>query len=269
MKKVADEQEKLAEAKKAYAEAVVKEIPLSNAAQKAYDDKLQAESEQVVASQLDGHINVPGATINDVKVAIEASGLTYEQKVAAKAQLDAWAKELNLSPSDSVNDDMKSKSVANKQAADTKATKAEKAYNDSGNSGTLPDYNKNKKAIDDSVKDIAKSKADAATAVVALREAEEKAAKDNLDKDADNNELKETWEKAKTELEKAKAEEKSAKITEKAVALNTVELKKVGETSVYKSEDGKYTVDLGSDAVTEGKTLVVAKGDNKLHEIDC
>lgn len=271
-KDVADKQEKLAEDQAKYAEAVVKEIPLFNAAQKAYDDKLKAESEKVVATGLKTAIDA-NTTVNAVKAAIEGSlALTYEQKVAAKAQLDVWAKELGLKSTDDYTArGLIAKADENQTSATDKASEATKAYHDTGiipNTGALPNYLQNKVFVEGFEKDVSEAKAGVATAVVALREAEEKAAKDNLDKDADNNELKETWEKAKAELEKAKAEEKSAKITEKAAALNTVELKKVGETSVYKSEDGKYTVDLGSDVVTEGKTLVVAKEDNKLHEID-
>ena len=53
----------------------------------------------------------------------------------------------------------------------------------------------------------------------------------------------------------------------KAAELDATVLKKVGDTNVYKSEDGKYTVDLGNDKVTEGKTLVASHG-GSLHEID-
>ena len=66
---------------------------------------------------------------------------------------------------------------------------------------------------------------------------EVKVAKANLDKDSDNEELKETWEKAKAQLEKAKVEEKSAGAMAKAAELDATVLKKVGDTNVYKSED--------------------------------
>ena len=267
-KDVAGKQEKVAEKQVDHAKAVAKEAPLFNTAQKAYDDKAKAESEKAVADALKGWIDGAGNIVT-VEIAIEASvALTHQQKLAAKAQLDAWVKELNLNLLDSVNEALKDKANENKQAAQDKFDKAVKAYNDGGNAGAQPDYDKNKKTIEDSVKDIEKAKADVATAVVVLRKAQEEAAKANLDKDPGNQELKEILEKAKTELKKAEAEEKAAKITVKTIELNALELKKVGDTNVYKSKDGKYTVDLGADNVTDGKTLVVNKADNKLHEID-
>ena len=74
--------------------------------------------------------------------------------------------------------------------------------------------------------------------------------------------------KAQDELKKAQAEEKSAKTTANVENFGTVELKKVGDTNVYKSEDGKYTVDLGNDKVADGKTLAVGRGSYQLYEID-
>ncbi|WP_039888250.1 DUF4398 domain-containing protein, partial [Campylobacter rectus] len=140
-----------------------------------------------------------------------------------------------------------------------------KAYQD-GDKGALIDHNNNKSAITNSSAKVAQAKADAATAIVALKKAKEDIAKANLNKDPDNEELKAALQKAQAELEKAKAEEKTAKATAKAEEKGTV-LKKVGDTNVYKSEDGKYTVDLGNDKVAEGKALVVGK-DNKLYEVD-
>ncbi|EEF12915.1 hypothetical protein CAMRE0001_2654, partial [Campylobacter rectus RM3267] len=141
-----------------------------------------------------------------------------------------------------------------------------KAYQD-GNKGALPDYANNKKAIEDTTKDVAQAKSAAATAIVALKKAKEDIAKANLNKDPDNEELKAALQKAQSELKNAQAELEKAKMAEKIANLDTVELKKVGDTNVYKSEDGKYTVDLGSDKVAEGKALVVGK-DNKLYEVD-
>ena len=74
--------------------------------------------------------------------------------------------------------------------------------------------------------------------------------------------------KAQAELKNAQSELEKAKLAEKIANLDTVELKKVGDTNVYKSEDGKYTVDLGNDKVADGKTLVAGKTDNKLYQID-
>ncbi|WP_276712226.1 hypothetical protein, partial [Campylobacter rectus] len=206
--------------------------------------------------------------ISKVKSDIETSSLTYQQKIAAKAQLEVWTKELNLKDLDAPNNALKDKANENKQAAQDKFDKADKAYQDGPDKGALPDYTKNKDAITNFSAKVAKAKAAVASATVALRDAEVKAAKANLDKDPDNEELKETWEKAKAQLEKAKAEEKSAGAMAKAAELDATVLKKVGDTNVYKSEDGKYTVDLGNEKVAEGKTLVVGKTDNKLYEID-
>ena len=114
----------------------------------------------------------------------------------------------------------------------------------------------------------AKAKADAASAIVALKKAKEDIAKANLNKDPDNEELKAALQKAQSELKNAQAELEKAKLAEKIANLDTVELKKVGDTNVYKSDDGKYTVDLGNDKVTDGKTLAVGRGSYKLYEID-
>ncbi|WP_185714582.1 hypothetical protein, partial [Campylobacter rectus] len=266
-KDVAGKQKDLAQDQVEYAKAVAKEIPLFNAAQKAYDAQVKAKDEKAIADVLQVGINKAGANILSVKNDIESSSLTYQQKIAAKAKLDAWAKELNLAPVDPTNDALKDKANENKQAADTKAAAADKAYKDGPDKGALPDYTKNKDAITNFSAKVAKAKAAVASATVALRDAEVKAAKANLDKDPDNEELKETWEKAKAQLEKAKAEEKSAGAMAKAAELDATVLKKVGDTNVYKSEDGKYTVDLGNDKVTEGKTLVASHG-GSLHEID-
>ena len=266
-KDVADKQKDLAQDQVEYAKAIAKEIPLFNAAQKAYDAQVKVKDEKAIADVLQAGINKVGANILSVKNDIETSLLTYQQKIAAKAQLDAWAKELNLAPVDPTNDALKDKANEKKQAAQDKFDKADKAYKDGPDKGALPDYTKNKDAITNFSAKVAKAKAAVASATVALREAEVKAAKANLDKDPDNEELKETWEKAKAQLEKAKAEEKGAGAMAKAAELDATVLKKVGDTNVYKSDDGKYTVDLGNDTVTEGNTLVASHG-GSLHEID-
>ena len=265
-KDVAGKQKDLAQDQVDHAKAMAKEIPLFNAAQKAYDAQVKAKDEKAIADLLQAKINA-AANISKVKSDIETSSLTYQQKLAAKAQLEVWTKELNLKDLDAPNDAIKDKANENKQAADTKAAAADKAYKDGPDKGALPDYTKNKDAITNFSAKVAKAKAAVASATVALREAEVKAAKANLDKDPDNEELKETWEKAKAQLEKAKAEGKSAGAMAKAAELDATVLKKVGDTNVYKSEDGKYTVDLGNDKVTEGKTLVASHG-GSLHEID-
>ena len=266
-KDVAGKQEKVAEKQVDHAKAIAKEIPLFNAAQKAYDAQVKAKDEKAIADVLQAGINKVGANILSVKNDIETSLLTYQQKIAAKAQLDAWAKELNLNSGDEPNNALKAKADANKTAADTKAAAADKAYQD-GDKGALPDYTKNKKAIEDTTKDVAQAKSAAATAIVALKKAKEDIAKANLNKDPDNEELKAALQKAQDELKKAQAELEKAKLAEKIANLDTVELKKVGDTNVYKSEDGKYTVDLGNDKVADGKTLVAGKTDNKLYQID-
>ena len=46
-----------------------------------------------------------------------------------------------------------------------------------------------------------------------------------------------------------------------------IKLNQVGDTSVYKSDDGKYIVNLGADAVMPGKALAVGKNSNKIYEI--
>ena len=267
-KDVAGKQKDLAQDQVEYAKAIAKEIPLFNAAQKAYDAQVKAKDEKAIADVLQVGINKAGANILSVKNDIESSSLTYQQKIAAKAQLDAWAKELNLAPVDPTNDALKDKANENKQAADTKAAAADKAYKDGPDKGALPDYTKNKKAIEDTTKDVAQAKSAAATAIVALKKAKEDIAKANLNKDPDNEELKAALQKAQSELKNAQAELEKAKMAEKIANLDTVELKKVGDTNVYKSEDGKYTVDLGNDKVADGKTLVAGKTDNKLYQID-
>ena len=273
-KDVAGKQKDLAQDQVDHAKAVAKEAPLLDAVKKAYDDKVKAQSEQAIAKILkekidEGNSNFPNKwLIYRIKDEIEKSDeLTYQQKLAAKAQLDAWAKELNLKDLDEPNDALKDKANKNKQAADTKAAAADKAYQD-GDKGALIDHNNNKSAITNSSAKVAQAKADAATAIVALKKAKEDIAKANLNKDPDNEELKAALQKAQDELKKAQAEEKSAKTTANVENFGTVELKKVGDTNVYKSEDGKYTVDLGNDTVADGKTLVVGKTDNKLYEID-
>ena len=271
-KDVAGKQKDLAQDQVDHAKAVAKEAPLLDAVKKAYDDKVKAQSEQAIAKVLkekidEGNSSIPKKSIDVIKAKIETSDdLTYQQKLVAKAKLDAWAKELNLNSGDEPNNALKDKANENKQAADTKAAAADKAYKDGPDKGALPDYTKNKKAIEDTTKDVAQAKSAAATAIVALKKAKEDIAKANLNKDPDNEELKAALQKAQSELEKAKAEEKTAKATAKAEEKGTV-LKKVGDTHVYKSEDGRYTVDLGSDKVAEGKALVVGK-DNKLYEVD-
>ena len=265
-KDVAGKQKDLAQDQVEYAKAVAKEIPLFNAAQKAYDAQVKAKDEKAIADVLQAKINA-AANISKVKSDIETSSLTYQQKIAAKAQLEVWAKELNLKDLDAPNNALKDKANENKQAADTKAAAADKAYQD-GDKGALPDYTKNKKAIEDTTKDVAQAKSAAATAIVALKKAKEDIAKANLNKDPDNEELKAALQKAQSELKKAQAELEKAKLAEKIANLDTVELKKVGDTNVYKSEDGKYTVDLGNDKVADGKTLVAGKTDNKLYQID-
>ena len=272
-KDVADKQKDLAQDQVDHAKAIAKEAPLLDAVKKAYDDKVKAQSEQAIAKVLkekidEGNSSIPKKSIDVIKANIERSNdLTYQQKIAAKAQLDAWAKELNLNSGDEPNNALKAKADANKTAADTKAAAAAKAYQD-GDKGALPDYTKNKKAIEDTTKDVAQAKSAAATAIVALKKAKEDIAKANLNKDPDNEELKAALQKAQSELKNAQAELEKAKMAEKIANLDTVELKKVGDTNVYKSEDGKYTVDLGNDKVADGKTLVAGKTDNKLYQID-
>lgn len=46
-----------------------------------------------------------------------------------------------------------------------------------------------------------------------------------------------------------------------------IKLNQVGDMSVYKSDDGKYIVDLGADVVASGKALAVGKNSNKIYEI--
>ena len=266
-KDVAGKQKDLAQDQVDHAKAVAKEAPLLDAVKKAYDDKVKAQSEQTIAKVLKEKID-ENSKIYVIKKQIEISNeLTYQQKLAAKAKLDAWAKELNLNSGDEPNNALKAKADANKTAADTKAAAADKAYQD-GDKGALPDYTKNKKAIEDTTKDVAQAKSAAATAIVALKKAKEDIAKANLNKDPDNEELKAALQKAQSELKNAQAELEKAKLAEKIANLDTVELKKVGDTNVYKSEDGKYTVDLGNDKVADGKTLVAGKTDNKLYQID-
>ena len=273
-KDVAGKQEKVAEKQVDHAKAVAKEAPLLDAVKKAYDDKVKAQSEKAIAKILkekidEGNSSFPKWPIYRIKDNIENSNdLTYQQKLAAKAQLDAWAKELNLKDLDAPNNALKDKANEKKQAADTKAAAAAKAYQDGPDKGALPDYTKNKKAIEDTTKDVAQAKSAAATAIVALKKAKEDIAKANLNKDPDNEELKAALQKAQSELKNAQAELEKAKMAEKIANLDTVELKKVGDTNVYKSEDGKYTVDLGNDKVADGKTLVAGKTDNKLYQID-
>ena len=272
-KDVAGKQEKVAEKQVDHAKAVAKETPLLDAVKKAYDDKVKAQSEQAIAKVLkekidEGNSSIPKKSIDVIKANIERSNdLTYQQKLVAKAKLDAWAKELNLNSGDEPNNALKDKANENKQAADTKAAAADKAYQD-GDKGALPDYTKNKKAIEDTTKDVAQAKSAAATAIVALKKAKEDIAKANLNKDPDNEELKAALQKAQSELKNAQAELEKAKMAEKIANLDTVELKKVGDTNVYKSEDGKYTVDLGATNLADGKTLVAGKTDNKLYQID-
>ena len=272
-KDVAGKQKDLAQDQVDHAKAVAKEAPLLDAVKKAYDDKVKAESEQAIAKVLkekidEGNSSVPKKSIDVIKANIERSNeLTYQQKLVAKAQLEAWTKELNLNSGDEPNNALKAKADANKTAADTKAAAAAKAYQD-GDKGALPDYTKNKKAIEDTTKDVAQAKSAAATAIVALKKAKEDIAKANLNKDPDNEELKAALQKAQSELKNAQAELEKAKMAEKIANLDTVELKKVGDTNVYKSEDGKYTVDLGATNLADGKTLVAGKTDNKLYQID-
>ena len=279
-KDVAGKQKDLAQDQVEYAKAVAKEAPLLDAVKKAYDDKVKAQSEQAIAKVLkekidEGNSSVPKKSIYVIKANIENSDdLTYQQKIAAKAQLEAWAKELNLNSGDEPNNALKDKANENKQAADTKAAAAAKAYHDDSaanpddHTGALPDYTKNKKAIEDTTKDVAQAKSAVATAIVALKKAKEDIAKANLNKDPDNEELKAALQKAQSELKNAQAELEKAKMAEKIANLDTVELKKVGDTNVYKSDDGKYTVDLGNDKVTDGKTLAVGRGSYQLYEID-
>ena len=272
-KDVAGKQKDLAQDQVDHAKAVAKEAPLLDAVKKAYEDKVKAQSEQAIAKVLkekidNGNSSIPKKSIDVIKANIERSNeLTYQQKLVAKAKLDAWAKELNLNSGDEPNNALKAKADANKAAADTKAAAADKAYQD-GDKGALPDYTKNKKAIEDTTKDVAQAKSAAATAIVALKKAKEDIAKANLNKDPDNEELKAALQNAQSELKNAQAELEKAKMAEKIANLDTVELKKVGDTNVYKSEDGKYTVDLGNDKVADGKTLVAGKTDNKLYQID-
>ena len=269
-KDVADKQKDLAQDQVEYAKAIAKEIPLFNAAQKAYDAQVKAKDEKAIADLLQAKINA-AANISKVKSDIETSSLTYQQKIAAKAQLEVWIKGLNLDPDERLDDATKApiqaKADANKAAAAAKFENAKKAYDD-GNAGALHDHAKNKEEIKTSSGESAKAKADAASAIVALKKAKEDIAKANLNKDPDNEELKAALQKAQSELKNAQAEEKSAKTTANVENFGTVELKKVGDTNVYKSDDGKYTVDLGNDKVTDGKTLAVGRGSYKLYEID-
>jgi len=269
-KDVADKQKDLAQDQVDHAKAIAKEIPLFNAAQKAYDAQVKAKDEKAIADLLQAKINA-AANISKVKSDIETSSLTYQQKLVAKAKLDAWIKGLNLDPDEQLDDATKApiqaKADANKAAAAAKFENAKKAYDD-GNAGALHDHTKNKEEIKTSSGESAKAKADAASAIVALKKAKEDIAKANLNKDPDNEELKAALQKAQDELKKAQAEEKSAKTTANVENFGTVELKKVGDTNVYKSDDGKYTVDLGNDKVTDGKTLAVGRGSYQLYEID-
>ena len=204
-KDVADKQKDLAQDQVDHAKAIAKEIPLFNAAQKAYDAQVKAKDEKAIADLLQAKINA-AANISKVKSDIETSSLTYQQKIAAKAQLEVWTKELNLKDLDAPNNALKDKANENKQAADTKAAAAAKAYQDGPDKGALPDYTKNKDAITNFSAKVAKAKAAVASATVALREAEVKAAKANLDKDPDNEELKAALQKAQDELKKAQAQ---------------------------------------------------------------
>ncbi|RRD52786.1 DUF4214 domain-containing protein [Campylobacter rectus] len=270
-KDVADKQKDLAQDQVEYAKAVAKEAPLLDAVKKAYEDYAKAQDEKTIADLLSQYVRSL-ATINSMKAKIETSDdLTYQQKLVAKAKLDAWIKGLNLDLDEQLDNATKApiqaKAKANKDAADAKFENAKKAYDD-GDAGALHDHAKNKEEIKTSSGESAKAKADAASAIVALKKAKEDIAKANLDKDPDNEELKAALQKAQDELKKAQAEEKSAKTTANVENFGTVELKKVGDTNVYKSEDGKYTVDLGNDKVTDGKTLAVGRGSYKLYEID-
>ena len=270
-KDVADKQKDLAQDQLEYAKAVAKEAPLLDAVKKAYEDYAKAQSEKTIADFLSDNVR-SFSTINTMKSDIERSDdLTYQQKLVAKAKLDAWIKGLNLDPDERLDDATKApiqaKADANKAAAAAKFENAKKAYDD-GDAGALHDHAKNKEEIKTSSGESAKAKADAASAIVALKKAKEDIAKANLNKDPDNEELKAALQKAQDELKKAQAEEKSAKTTANVENFGTVELKKVGDTNVYKSEDGKYTVDLGNDKVTDGKTLAVGRGSYKLYEID-
>jgi len=270
-KDVAGKQEKVAEKQVDHAKAVAKETPLLDAVKKAYEDYAKALDEKAMADLLSQYVR-SATTINTMKSDIERSDdLTYQQKLVAKAKLDAWIKGLNLDPDERLDDATKApiqaKADANKAAAAAKFENAKKAYDD-GNAGALHDHTKNKEEIKTSSGESAKAKADAASAIVALKKAKEDIAKANLNKDPDNEELKAALQKAQDELKKAQAEEKSAKTTANVENFGTVELKKVGDTNVYKSDDGKYTVDLGNDKVTDGKTLAVGRGSYKLYEID-
>ncbi|WP_314704135.1 hypothetical protein, partial [Campylobacter rectus] len=270
-KDVAQKQEKVAEKQVDHSKAVAKEAPLLDAVKKAYEDYAKAQSEKTIADFLSDNVR-SFSTIGGMKAKIETSDdLTYQQKLVAKAKLDAWIKGLNLDLDEQLDNATKApiqaKADANKAAAAAKFENAKKAYDD-GNAGALHDHTKNKEEIKTSSGESAKAKADAASAIVALKKAKEDIAKANLNKDPDNEELKAALQKAQDELKKAQAEEKSAKTTANVENFGTVELKKVGDTNVYKSDDGKYTVDLGNDKVTDGKTLAVGRGSYQLYEID-
>ena len=87
-KDVAGKQKDLAQDQVDHAKAVAKEIPLFNAAQKAYDDKVKAQSEQAIAKVLKEKID-ENSKIYVIKKQIEISNeLTYQQKLAAKAKAE-------------------------------------------------------------------------------------------------------------------------------------------------------------------------------------
>ena len=281
-KDVADKQKELAEAKKAYAEARIPEQELDKDLQKAIDEKSKADDNAVAAKAIkDAFEDTFAAGTNDSLKKIE-SAITSDPKYTdgqKKAISEQIAKLMAKQGIGKLDDDFDSaKYDALKVDAGSELTTANKnkAAKDGLYDTALNDQKANKVAIAKANTDVAQKDLDAAKAIVDLRDAEVKAAQDNKNQDPDNAELQETLNKATAA--KAAAEAKVIEATQKlneanagnvaAVAdkLNSVVLTKDG--SVYKSADGKYTVDIGSATLAEGKTLVVRKTDNKLYEID-
>ena len=171
-KDVADKQKDLAQDQVDHAKAVAKETPLLDAVKKAYEDYAKAQDEKAMADLLSDIVR-GSVTINTMKDNIKDSDkLTYQQKLVAKAKLDAWVKGLNLDLDEQLDNATKApiqaKADANKAAAAAKFENAKKAYDD-GNAGALHDHAKNKEEIKTSSGESAKAKADAASAIVALK----------------------------------------------------------------------------------------------------
>jgi len=253
---LADKQVLLAKAELSFAQADAKKESVDQIYNKAAADNNAAVSAKEVAEELKNLINDTAKnTIQEIANGIDGTSLKPAQKEMAKAQLKQWAKELGLGDTDNKNDALKNKADAYEKDTKNKAGAAEKAFNDADEA---------KKANDKVLTgaDVAAAKSDVAKALLELKQAQVTAAQNNLKEDANNPDLKAALAKAEAELQKAKADA----LADLAKKLGAVELKQVGDTTLYRSADGKYSVDIGK-KIEKDKTLVVDKTTNKLHEI--